>query len=159
MFRDSALALAETEPFARRLINSGRLSTATCYGQSALNGSDGFAPGEAPAVRPGAAALDGPLADGGWFLDKVGDGFTGVWFSREGAVPQGLSEGFAALARGPLPINQLVVVSRETVCARYGAETRPALYLFRPDQHVAGRWRSFSAAATEHALARAMANP
>ena len=32
VFRDSALALAETEPFARRLINSGRLSTATCYG-------------------------------------------------------------------------------------------------------------------------------
>ncbi len=45
VFRDSALALAETEPFARRLINSGRLSTATCYGQSALNGPDGFAPG------------------------------------------------------------------------------------------------------------------
>jgi 3-(3-hydroxy-phenyl)propionate hydroxylase len=159
VFRDSALALAETEPFARRLINSGRLSTATCYGPPALNGPDGFAPGEAAAVRPGAAAVDAPLDDGGWFLDRIGDGFTGVWFSRDGVVPQDLSEGFAAFARRPLPINQLVAVSRETVCARYGAETRPAFYLFRPDQHVAARWGSFSPAATEDALARAIASP
>ncbi|MBO0764836.1 MAG: FAD-dependent monooxygenase, partial [Hyphomicrobiaceae bacterium] len=43
-FRDATLALAESEPFARRLINSGRLSTPACYGGSPLNGSDGFAP-------------------------------------------------------------------------------------------------------------------
>jgi hypothetical protein len=30
-FRDGVLALAETQPFARRLVNSGRLSVATCY--------------------------------------------------------------------------------------------------------------------------------
>ncbi len=46
-FRDGALALAATEPFARRLVNSGRLSVAACYDGSALNGPDGFAPGEA----------------------------------------------------------------------------------------------------------------
>ena len=115
VFRDSALALAETEPFARRLINSGRLSTATCYDQSALNGPDGFAPGEASAVRPGAAALDAPLEDGGWFLERIGDGFAGVWFSRDGTVPPEFSEAFAALAARGLPINQMVVVSRETV--------------------------------------------
>lgn len=158
VFRDSALALAETEAFARRLVNSGRLSTATCYGQSALNGPDGLAPGEAPAVCPGAAALDAPLDNGAWLLDRIGDSFTGVWFSRDGAVPQDLSEGFAARAGRPLPINQLAVVSGETACARYGADTGPAFYLFRPDQHVAARWRSFSAAATDHALARAIAS-
>jgi 3-(3-hydroxy-phenyl)propionate hydroxylase len=158
VFRDSALALAETEPFARRLVNSGRLSTATCYGQSALNGPDGFAPGEAPAVCPGAAAHDAPLDDdGAWLLDRIGGTFTGVWFSRDGVVPQELAEGFSALANRPLPVNQLAVVSRETACARYGAETGPAFYLFRPDQHVAARWRTFSAAATDRALARAIA--
>jgi 3-(3-hydroxy-phenyl)propionate hydroxylase len=158
VFRDSALALAETEPFARRLINSGRLSTATCYDRSALNGPDEFDPSETTAVRPGAAALDAPLEEGGWFLDRIDDGFSGVWFSRDGTVPQGVSEDFATLARQGLPVNQPVVVSRETVCARYGAETRPAFYLFRPDQHVAARWRGFSAAATRDALARAMAS-
>ena len=76
VFRDSALALAETEPFARRLVNSGRLSVATCYGRSPLNGPDGFA-GESPAARPGAAALDAPLGDGDWLLDWIGDSFTG----------------------------------------------------------------------------------
>jgi 3-(3-hydroxy-phenyl)propionate hydroxylase len=157
VFRDSTLALAETEPFARRLINSGRLSTAACHAHSALNGPDGLGPGEAAAVRPGAAAADGPLEDGGWLLDKLGGGFGGVWFSRDGGVPPSLSEAFADLARGPLPVNQLAVVSRETLCARYGAELRPALYLFRPDQHVAARWRDVSPAAVKHALARAAA--
>jgi len=157
IFRDGALALAETEAFARRLVNSGRLSTATCYGQSALNGPDGFAPGEAPSVCPGAAALDAPLDNGAWLLDRIGDSFTGVWFSRDGVVPQELAEGFSALAKRPLPVNQLAVVSRETACARYGAETGPAFYLFRPDQHVAARWRGFSGAATDHALAHAIA--
>ena len=60
-FRDGVLALAETEPFARRLVNSGRLSVATCYDGSPLNGADGFAAGDCPQARPGAAALDAPL--------------------------------------------------------------------------------------------------
>ena len=86
IFRDGVLALAETEPFARRLVNSGRLSVATCYDGSPLNGPDGFAAGECPAARPGAAALDAPLGDG-WLLDSLGRGFTGVWFSADGRVP------------------------------------------------------------------------
>ncbi|MBX9589320.1 MAG: FAD-dependent oxidoreductase [Hyphomonadaceae bacterium] len=158
VFRDGALALAETEPFARRLVNSGRLSTATCYAGSILNTADDFSLGEAPAVCPGAAALDAPLEAGGWLLDRLGDGFTGVWFSRDGAVPRLVAEGCAALGRQPLPVNQMVVVSRETACARYGAEAQPAFYLLRPDQHVAGRWRTFSAAAVQHCLARATAH-
>ena len=71
IFRDGVLALAETEPFARRLVNSGRLSVATCYDGSPLNGPDGFAAGECPAARPGAAALDAPLGDG-WLLGSLG---------------------------------------------------------------------------------------
>ena len=45
MFRDGVLALAETEPFARRLVNSGRLSTASCYDGSPLNGAGRFCRG------------------------------------------------------------------------------------------------------------------
>ncbi|HRD75765.1 MAG TPA: FAD-dependent monooxygenase, partial [Hyphomicrobiaceae bacterium] len=37
LLRDSVLALAEREPFARRLLNSGRLSTPTTYDGSPLN--------------------------------------------------------------------------------------------------------------------------
>ncbi len=154
VFRDAALGLAETEPFARRLINSGRLSTATCYANSPLNGPDELE-GEALAVRPGAAALDGPMEDG-WLLDRTGGGFAGVWFSRDGHLPAGMAEGWSALAPFAPVVNQ-VIVSRETICARYGAEARPAFYLFRPDQHVAARWRSFSVAATQAAIERAIA--
>ena len=51
ILRDGVLALAETEPFARRLVNSGRLSVAACYDGSPLNSPDGFAAGET-AARP-----------------------------------------------------------------------------------------------------------
>jgi len=153
-FRDGVLALAETEPFARRLVNSGRLSVATSYAGSPLNGPDGFAAGECPATRPGAAALDAPL-DGGWLLNEVGNGFAGVWFDRDGRVPDEVAQAQATLTQGQLPVNQPVVVSRETTCARYGAAHAPAFYLFRPDQHVAARWRQPSAGAIAEAVRRA----
>jgi 3-(3-hydroxy-phenyl)propionate hydroxylase len=154
--RDATLALAETEPFARRLINSGRLSTPAHYGRSPLNGPDGFAPGEVPALRPGAAALDAPLADG-WFLDAIGGGFTGVWVGRDGSVPDVVIEARDALACKALPL-RLAVASREALCRRYGAEHAPAFYLFRPDQHVAARWRGFVAGEVEAAVAAACGN-
>ena len=156
MFRDGVLALAETEPFARRLVNSGRLSTASCYDGSPLNGPDGFAAGEAPAVRPGAAALDAPL-DGGWLLHRLGAGFTGVSFSPDGRTPEDVARTQAALAQRAVPVEQVAVVSREAICARYGAERDPAYYLFRPDGHVAARWRHLAAGAVQAALDRATA--
>ncbi len=156
MFRDGVLALAETEPFARRLVNSGRLSTASCYDGSPLNGPDGFTAGEAPAVRPGAAALDAPL-DGGWLLDCFGGGFTGVSFSPDGCTPEDVARTQAALAQRAVPVKQVAVVSRETICARYGAERDAAYYLFRPDGHVAARWRHLAAGAVQAALDRATA--
>ena len=156
MFRDGVLALAETEPFARRLVNSGRLSTATCYDGSPLNGPDGFAAGECAATRPGAAALDGPV-DGGWLLHRLGSGFSGVWFSPDGRIPEDVARAQAALAQRAVPVGQVAVGWHETVCARYGAERAPAYYLFRPDAHVAARWRHLAPGAVEAALDRATA--
>jgi 3-(3-hydroxy-phenyl)propionate hydroxylase len=153
-FRDGVLALARTEPFARRLVNSGRLSVASCYDGSPLNGPDAFFGGEARAVRPGAAALDGPAEDG-WFLDRLGDGFTGVWFAPNGTRPGVTADTLSGLQQR-IPVKQLPDVSRETLCARYGATREPAFYLFRPDQHVLARWRSFDAAASS-TLTRAIA--
>ena len=155
-FRDSVLALAETEPFARRLVNSGRLTTATCYDRSPLNGPDGFAEGETPAARPGAAALDAPL-EGAWFLGRLGDGFAGVWFSPDGHIPEDVVRTQADLARHAVAASQVAVISREAICARYGAERDPAYYLFRPDGHVAARWRHLTPGAVEAALDRATA--
>jgi len=154
-FRDSVLALAATEPFARRLVNSGRLSVATCYTGSALNGPDEFAQGECPAVRPGAAALDASL-ENRWLLDHLDGGFQAILFSRDGLVPAALRQAEASLA-GYDRRAKFAIVSRETACARYGAERDPALYLFRPDQHVAARWRGYVPGSIEAALRRATA--
>jgi 3-(3-hydroxy-phenyl)propionate hydroxylase len=155
IFRDGALALAESEPFARRLINSGRLSTPTCYDKSSLNGPDEFRPGKAATVRPGAAALDAPL-ENGWLLHRTGGSFTGLWLSPQRPMPDEVAASTEMLAQKRIPLG-FVEASDPVTCARYGAEHEPAFYLLRPDQHVAARWRSFSAAALEQAMLRATA--
>ncbi len=153
IFRDGALALAATEPFARRLINSGRLSTATCYQASPLNGPDELGGSDAPWARPGAAAPDGPLQNG-WLLGRIGGGFAGLWISRDGQMPPEVVAAKSACAQRDVPI-RIESASGGEICARYGAGHAPAFYLFRPDQHVAARWRTFSPAAVVQAAARA----
>ena len=82
-FRNAALELAATLPFARRMVNSGRLSTPTVADDSPANTADadaadtsGFA---APAMRPGAPSVDAPLlsVDGQpqWWLNRIGGEF------------------------------------------------------------------------------------
>jgi 3-(3-hydroxy-phenyl)propionate hydroxylase len=149
-FRDAILALAETEPFARRLINSGRLSTPACYDRSPLNGPDGFAQDEAPALRPGAAGLDVRL-DAGWLLDRLGDGFAAVWLGQ-GIAPADAARVECELGRMPV---RLLTVAQRAACARYGAEHGSALYLFRPDGHIAARWRTVRPGDVAAALASA----
>ena len=155
VLRDSVLALAETEPFAQRLVNSGRLSVATSYRDSPLNGTDGFMPGECANVAPGAAALDAPVNDS-WLLDAIAGKFAGVWFHPQARVPEEMARGQAALAQRELPV-ETIDVSSDAACMHYGAQQEPAFYLFRPDSHVAARWRQFSLAETEAALTCATA--
>ena len=131
MFRDAVLDLARDHPFARPLVNSGRLSVPSTYPDSVLNTPDDEAwPGGLP---PGAPAMDAPL-DGGWLLERLSrSGFTVLnWGGAADAVP----------VAGPL------------ADARYGAGPG-ATYLLRPDGHVCARWRRFDPAAVAAARARA----
>jgi 3-(3-hydroxy-phenyl)propionate hydroxylase len=141
-FRDAALALAGRHPFARRIINSGRLSTATVLDRSPLNtpDRDPFA----ATMRPGSAAADAPLRDG-WLLEQFRGGFTGLYFGDDDPA-------------SPVPVVRVgrgALEDRDGLAAkRYDA--RPGtFYLLRPDQHVAGRWRRFDRGAIDAALARA----
>ena len=59
-FRDAALQLAHAHPFARKLVNSGRLSVPAVLTASPLNTPDADA--FAGAMVPGAAAADSPPA-------------------------------------------------------------------------------------------------
>jgi 3-(3-hydroxy-phenyl)propionate hydroxylase len=154
LFRDATLALARDHAFARRLVNSGRLSTATHYARSALNTPDNAAPDQALAVgpAPGSPAPDAPLQRRGhrvWLLRERGTGFTLLHF---GAAPD-----------WPLPAGvALLCVDGDTLAdpgglaaQRYAAAPGSA-YLLRPDGHVAARWKQPTSAAVHRALQRAL---
>ena len=72
LFRDAVLDLSEGLPFARPLVNSGRLSVPCVHDGSPLNGPDH--PALPRRTRPGAPASDAPLADG-WLVDALGGRF------------------------------------------------------------------------------------
>jgi len=154
-FRDAVMDLAATRPFARRLINSGRLSLPTTYDGSPLNSVDGFDSGDLPSLRPGAPAVDAPtLGEKAWLVQRI-------------AGPDGSLVRFApsvdtdTLASTPDPCEgrlATATIRDPLACRRYGAEARPATYLFRPDGHVAARWRTPSPEQIAAAIARMRAN-
>ena len=160
LFRDAVLQLAKEQPFARKLVNSGRLSTPATYVDSALNTPDSERFGGC--MRLGAPAADAPLAlDGApaWLLRQAGNGFTGIYFA-------GSAREAGELAAKTLPVRALVIApkgqggpaifedSEGLFADRYDA--RPgSFYLLRPDQHLCARWRGVDARAVRAALARA----
>jgi 3-(3-hydroxy-phenyl)propionate hydroxylase len=150
-FRDAVLDLARDCPFARRVVNSGRLSVPSTYRDSPLNTPDDAV--FSGAMVPGAPAADAPiLCDGrpGWLLNHLGNRFVALVF---GAAPAEPVEGVETLVVGPDGIAD----AEGLLAARYDA--RPGTtYLIRPDQHVAGRWRGFDVRRIRAALARATAN-
>ncbi len=167
-FRDATLGLAKKHAFARRLVNSGRLSVPAILVDSPLNTPDrdpDFAHGPGATV-PGAPAADAPVAGpaGEWLLSYLGGDFTLLGF--DAAVGP---FGVAALARDPIPCKVVQVGGKPTAGAttiedvqglavrRYGA--RPGtVYLLRPDQHVCARWREFDLPSVRAAIARATAS-
>ena len=149
LFRDAVLGLARDHPFARHLVNSGRLSVAATLRTSVLNTPDVEA--FDGSMVPGAVAGDAPLRRAGsttWLLRELGADFTLLAF---GAVP--------AWA-GSLPLKTVVIggAGLEDVegvaTRRYDAQPGTA-YLIRPDHHICARWRAPQADAVRAALARA----
>ncbi|HYF57860.1 MAG TPA: FAD-dependent oxidoreductase [Burkholderiaceae bacterium] len=155
VLRDAVLELAEHEPFARRLVNSGRLSMPTPCPDSPLVTPDAE-PFEG-AMRPGTPCADAPLAhDGrrGWLLNRLGRGFAVLTFG-----PRPVAEvRSGAIAAPVLSVGDDVADVEGLLARRY--DGRPGTtYLIRPDQHVAARWRAFDAAAVAAAIDRACGRP
>jgi 3-(3-hydroxy-phenyl)propionate hydroxylase len=169
LFRDAVLQLSKAYPFARKLVNSGRLSMPSVYGDSALNTPDNDVFGAA--MRPGSPAADAPVRVQGeahWLLWQTGNEFTGLYFSGAENDAEKLRE-LEALSGDRIPVRTLVIApageagpgALEDVdgllAARFHA--RPGtLYLLRPDQHVCARWRYVDKDAVRAAVARATGN-
>ena len=159
-FRNAVLELARTEPFARPLINSGRLSTPTPYLHSPLNTPDDEP--FAGAMKPGTNCADAPLRHQGrdvWLLNLLNTlhgpagGFTLLAFGERPPL-ESVAEG--RLVARVLSVGGDVEDPQGLLAQRYDA--RPGtVYLIRPDQHVAARWRGFDAAKVRAALRRATA--
>lgn len=161
-FRDAVLALAKHHAFARKLVNSGRLSVPHVHRESPLNTPDREGEIFSGAMVPGAPAADAPVeGTAPWLLDHLHDGFTLLAF--EGAIPQRAAD---ALAHDPIPC-QVLRVGREgdsEIGDRAGHlreryDGRPGTcYLLRPDQHVCARWRRFDIDDVRAAIRRATCN-
>jgi 3-(3-hydroxy-phenyl)propionate hydroxylase len=150
LFREAVLDLAEHHAFARPMVNSGRLSVPCTYDGSPLNGEDALAGGPAR-TRPGAPCPDAPLGDG-FLLDRLtSGGFTLMGIRTE--VPERLEiEGVEVAG---LAIPALDAASTALV-ERYLGAAEAAVYLIRPDQHVAARWPSHDTGKVAAAVTRAM---
>jgi 3-(3-hydroxy-phenyl)propionate hydroxylase len=139
-FRNAALALAKTAPFARRFVNSGRLSLPTAYRGSALSAKDDDAWSVGP--PPGAPFIDAPFREG-YLGDHLAGGFTLLAMSG------------ADVRKVPADLKLVRVSGSDTaVRQRYGLHDAEA-YLFRPDGHVAARFRVLDREQLSAALVRA----
>ena len=115
LFRDATLRLAHTHPFARKLINSGRLSQPCSYAGLPLQS------GHAP--RVGTSIPDLPLNDG-WLIEHVRDRFILLSIDDQAwSVPDGIGH----LALPPSPHRS----------ARFGDT---GAYLVRPDGHICAQF-------------------
>jgi len=175
LFRNAVLELARSQPFARKLVNSGRLSMPSFLVHSALNTPDVDA--FAGDMVPGAPLDDAPVRVAGqdaWLLDQLGHRFVLLAFADRAdaldSAQAALQAQSAALAAQPVPV-QVIWVTAPGAGAPAGMVTlhdrdglmaqrldaRPGCgYLIRPDQHVAARWRALDVDRLQAALRRAI---
>lgn len=166
VFRRAALDLARHHPFARKLVNSGRLSVPSFITHSVLNTPDVDV--FAGDMLPGAPMDDAPITCNGqnaWLLDQLGNHFQCLLYVDDVSQldaqtlrdVQCLAQD--AVAVQPLVISRqagavegvrVLVDAQGSFAKRYDAQPGSA-WLVRPDQHVVARWRH----ANRHAIAAA----
>ena len=155
-FRNAVLNLARTEAFARPLVNSGRLSTPTSYSDSSLN-----TPDESEfksQMRPGTPCADAPMICGNegraatWLLNHLGGEFVVLSFDR--STPSSAVNVGAVTAR-VLRVGADLIDTADVASFRYDGQPG-TVYLIRPDQHVAARWRSFVVEKIQVAMLRCL---
>lgn len=172
-FRNAVLELAAQHPFARALVNSGRLSVPSWLASSSLNTPDTDAfQGQ---MIPGAPMADAPVRTAGgdgWLLHQVGNRFQALHYVDDAAaLDPDTTQALGQLASHGIDVEPIVVARRGQApagirtlidgkgCMAQRYDLQPGTtYLLRPDQHVAARWRTLNAASVKAAVARATGN-
>ena len=173
VFRNAVLQLAAKYPFARALVNSGRLSVPSWLATSSLNTPDGDVfEGQ---MIPGAPLADAPIeaaGQPGWLLHQLGNRFQLLHYVDDAStLDEKTALALAQLAQAAIAIEAIIVAPRGQApaglktlidtdgCIAQRYDLRPGTtYLVRPDQHVAARWRALDASKIKAALARATCN-
>lgn len=145
VFRNAVLSLARRYPFARPMVNSGRLSVPCVYDGLSLNGPDSLKGPDR--TRVGAPCLDAPLASG-YLLDALAGCFTILAINTR--PPSGVDAGEIGIVS--LIIDTASDDPTGALAERYLGDAPKALYLIRPDQHIAARWQHATARDIEAAL-------
>jgi 3-(3-hydroxy-phenyl)propionate hydroxylase len=171
--RNAVLSLARNFPFARALVNSGRLSVPAILADSPLNTPDGER--FDGMLVPGAPMDDAPVRVGGrddWLLRLAGNRFAVLLFVDDAeALDAPTIDALAALSRERVGADALVISAKPAtrigvlvahdakgVAAKRYDAAPGTTYVVRPDQHVAARFRAFDAAKVRAAIARACCN-
>lgn len=136
--RDAVLLLAGEHPFARAMVNAGRLSTPHAYRDTPLSTSDAEPWPGGPA--PGDPLPDAPLPEGGHLLERLGG--RPVLLRFDPGPPLALPG-----------LEECRLRPEGLVFERLGGVPGSA-FLIRPDQHVAARFATPEPTRVEAALAR-----
>lgn len=161
LLREAALSLSGVHRGIAQLINP-RQTQAVRYDHSPLSSADGDALPAGP--LPGEAMPEQQLAQG-HLTDRIGARFTLLVLQpTHGAAIELPADDIARAQEGPLPFALCTIAAEGPADAHADARVFEALgaregavYLLRPDGHVAARWRHLSAGALPRALERAAA--
>ncbi len=177
IFRNETLRLAKEFNFARKLVNSGRLSLPCTYHDTPLNTPDTQTFNSE--LKPGSPPKDAPLEVSGvdtWLLNQLGNTFTALVFvdqdNNDSLVLKNNLQAVSALhdvniivvSPTDLPPEIIASTGPEGIIAidkagvlqqRYDLKNNTT-YLFRPDQIICARWRHFDAADVEAAIRKAL---
>jgi 3-(3-hydroxy-phenyl)propionate hydroxylase len=165
LLQTAALSLAVHGEATRPLINP-RQSRPYSYVDSPLTTrtahEDAFSAGPAAGAPLVNRRLDTEL----FLLDLLGPGFSGLYFSDSGQIPESLGALFEELSVAGEAFRPIVIarhadaraelVSPETF-APYGAADG-TFYLVRPDRHVAARWQHVEPDDIRRALLKTLGN-
>jgi len=169
-FRDAVLQLAAQHEFARGFVNSGRLSLPVPYPDSTLNTPDDEE--WQGGLNPGTNCIDAPISYMGekrWLLNLLGWQFKLLVFVADKNLAKDNYDVLLELTQAPIPLECLFIGDQLSdkenyltdhegiVKERYGIK-EVGIYLIRPDQYVAARWKSLNVTKISKAILKASCN-